>query len=217
MSKQEVLKTIIFGASQYHISFAPWSVLEIFDDVDDKLHAFDLLFNEILDHHAPIRSIKVRGKPNPCITEETRELMKSRNYWRKIARRTNNPADWSTYKNLKHQVRKLIREAESEFVKEQIQNNPRERSVTPKVYSKDDKTVADDFNNFFASVGKSTNSKTESLTEEHNFVLHENAFTPKCFPTSEQFTLNYFDCKQVADVINAMPSNKAPGIDKVPS
>ena len=93
----------------------------------------------------------------------------------------------------------------------------RKRSVTPKVYSKDDKTVADDFNNFFASVGKSTNSKIESLAEERNFVLHENAFTPKCFPTSEQFTFNYVDCKQVADVINAMPSNKAPGIDKVPT
>ena len=121
--------------------------------------------------------------------------MKSRNYWCKRARRTDNPADWSTYKNLKHQVRKLITAAESEFVKDQIQNNPRntnciwkairlclpKRSVTPKVYSKDDKTVADDFNNFFASVGKSTNSKIESLAEEHNFVLHENAFTPKFF------------------------------------
>ena len=62
-------------AFQYDMSFAPWSVLEIFDDVDDKLHAFDLLFNEILDHHAPIRLIKLRGKPNPCITEETRELI----------------------------------------------------------------------------------------------------------------------------------------------
>ena len=77
--------------------------------------------------------------------------------------------------------------------------------------------MADDFNNFFASAGKSTNSKIESLAEEHNFVLHENAFTPKCFPTSEQFTFNYVDCKQIADVINAMPSNKAPGIDKVPT
>ena len=65
-------------AFQYDMSFAPWSVLEIFDDIDDKLHAFDLLFNEILDHHAPIRSIKVHGKQNPCITEETRKLMKSR-------------------------------------------------------------------------------------------------------------------------------------------
>ena len=61
-------------------------------------------------------------------------------------------------------------------------------SVTPKVSSKDDKTVADEFNNFSSFVGKSANSKTESLAEEHNFILHEDAFTPKCFPTSEQFT-----------------------------
>ena len=40
---------------QYDMSFAPWYVLEIFDDVDDELRAFDLLFNKILDHHAPIR------------------------------------------------------------------------------------------------------------------------------------------------------------------
>ena len=94
---------------QFDMSGAPWSVVKVFDDVDDKLHAFDLLFNEILDHHAPIRSIKVRGKPNPCITEEIRELMKSRNVWRKTARRTNDPHAWSTYKNLKHQVRKCVK------------------------------------------------------------------------------------------------------------
>ena len=72
-----------------------------------------------------LRSDQLKFAENPCITEETRELMKSRSYWRKIACRTNNTADWSTYKNLKHQWRKLIRAAESEFVKDQIQNNPR--------------------------------------------------------------------------------------------
>ena len=46
--------------------------------------------------------------------------------------------------------------------------------------------MADEFNNFFLSVGKSTNSKTESWAEEHNFIFHEDAFTAKCF--SEQFT-----------------------------
>ena len=41
-------------AFQFDMSGAPWSVVEVFDDVDDKLHAFDRLFNEILDDHAPI-------------------------------------------------------------------------------------------------------------------------------------------------------------------
>ena len=35
-------------AFQYDMSFAPWSVLEIFDNVDDKLHAFDLLLMSFL-------------------------------------------------------------------------------------------------------------------------------------------------------------------------
>ena len=55
--------------------------------------------------------------------------MKSSNYWRKRANRTNNPCDWFTDKNLKYQVRKLIRAAESEFVKDQTQNNPRNMQI----------------------------------------------------------------------------------------
>ena len=42
-------------AFQLDMSYAPWSVVEVFDDVDDKLHVFYLLFNQILDHHVPIR------------------------------------------------------------------------------------------------------------------------------------------------------------------
>ena len=42
---------------QLDMSGAPWSVVEVFNDVNDKLYSFDLLFNEILDHHTPIRSI----------------------------------------------------------------------------------------------------------------------------------------------------------------
>ena len=32
-------------------------------------------------------------------------------------------------------------------------------------------------------------------------------FTPRSFPTSEQFTFHSVECKQVEDIINAMPSN----------
>ena len=74
--------------------------------------------------------------------------------------------------------------------------------------------MAGTFNNFFASVGKSTNSKIESLAEEDNFDLSNSIFTPRVSPTSEQFTFHFVECKQVEDIINAMPSNKAPGIDK---
>ena len=52
-----------------------WSLLDIFDDAEDKLYAFNSLFNDILDEHALIKTIKIRGRPNPYVTDEIRELM----------------------------------------------------------------------------------------------------------------------------------------------
>ena len=98
------------------ISQAPWSVAEIFDEVGDQLFIFNSLFNEILDQHAPLKTIKVRGRPNPCITPEIQELMKTRNYWRKIAKRFNDYLAWAAYKNFKREVKREIRLAEREFV-----------------------------------------------------------------------------------------------------
>ena len=39
------------------VATSPWSVLEIFDDPDDKLFAFNVLFNDVLDKHAPVKTI----------------------------------------------------------------------------------------------------------------------------------------------------------------
>ena len=58
-----------------------WSVIESFEDVDDKLNAFHLLFNPILDTHAPVKRVKLRGRPNPCVTEEIRVLKRTRDKW----------------------------------------------------------------------------------------------------------------------------------------
>ena len=44
---------------------APWSIVDVFDYVDDKVNVCLLLFNPILDLHAPIKIIKIRGRPNP--------------------------------------------------------------------------------------------------------------------------------------------------------
>ena len=62
------------------MSTVPWSVVDCFDEVEDRLGAFNLLFNEALDRHAPIRKIKVRNRPNPFVTDEIRALMKIKGY-----------------------------------------------------------------------------------------------------------------------------------------
>jgi len=51
------------------ISKAPWS---------DKLNAFNALFNQDLDQHAPVKTVKVRTRPCPFINNNIRGLMKTR-------------------------------------------------------------------------------------------------------------------------------------------
>ena len=46
------------------MSTAPWSVIDIFDDVNDKFNAFHLIFDDILDSYAPIKEVKIRSRPN---------------------------------------------------------------------------------------------------------------------------------------------------------
>jgi hypothetical protein len=96
------------------MSYAPWSVINVFDDIDDKLNAFNLILNNILDLHAPIKRVKVRSRQNPFITEEIRCLMKTRDHWRKLARQTNDTLAWAAYRNFKKEVRREIRLAEQD-------------------------------------------------------------------------------------------------------
>ena len=56
----------------------PWSVLGTFDDPADQLQTFNFLFNEILDEHAPLKTISLCLQPNSLITDEIRHLMATR-------------------------------------------------------------------------------------------------------------------------------------------
>ena len=79
--------------------------MNVFDDPEDKLNAFNLLFNNVLDEHAPIKTVKIRGLPNPFVTSEVRDLMRSRDQWKKVAQKNKDPHAWSVYKDLCREVK----------------------------------------------------------------------------------------------------------------
>ena len=212
------------------ISLAPWSIVDIFDEVNDKLHVFNSLFHSTLDQHAPIKTIKIRGKPNPCVTDNIRGLMKTRDLWRKKAKKTNDLLAWSAYKNFKREVKREIRLAEKELVADQIQSNPNDsniiwkairlcilkKSSSKRTFSKDDKTVAEEFNRFFVSVGPTSVDKIKAMANDFKFDLDDESFFPKQYPLSEQFAFQTIECKDIENIVLSLPSSKAPGIDKIP-
>ena len=104
------------------ISNAPWFLIDIFDDTDDKLDTFNSLFHHILDQHAPVKTVKLRTRPNPFIDDNIRSLMRSRDHWQRLAWQTNDPAIWSGYHNFRREVNHEIWFAQREFVEEQIRH-----------------------------------------------------------------------------------------------
>ena len=132
-----------------------------------------MLFDPILEQHAPIRRVKLRTRPNPFVTDEIKSLMKTRDNWRKQASRTNHPDAWASFRNLKREVKQRLKKAERDYVAKQIKDNPNDssclwkiiRSCIPmkttgvKPFMTEEKIVANDFNDFFCSVGQKILSK----------------------------------------------------------
>ena len=47
------------------ISDVPWAVIDDLNDFEDRLNAFPMLFNSMLDKHAAIKRVKLRTRPSP--------------------------------------------------------------------------------------------------------------------------------------------------------
>ena len=75
----------------------PFHIVSIFDEIDGQVDVFNELFLDTLSEHAPIKRIKIKSRPNPFITPEIKQLMKTRDSWRKKARETNDKLHWSAF------------------------------------------------------------------------------------------------------------------------
>ena len=167
------------------ISQYPWSVLEVFDECEDDLYALLFIIYMIYystSEHAPVKIFKSHGHLNPFVTSEIPELVRTRDKWKKEYKKTKDPLAWLAYKNYCREVKYEIRMAEKEFFMDQVLNNRNntnslwkairsripKRSQSQRSYSKDHKIVTDEFNNYFANVGKTTVDKITEMTKQTN-------------------------------------------------
>ena len=65
------------------LAHAPFHMINFFDDFDDKVHAYNCLFTDVLNIHAPVKLTKIKTRPNPSITPEIKHVMNTRDLWRK--------------------------------------------------------------------------------------------------------------------------------------
>ena len=215
------------------ISHVPWNTVDLVGSVNEKLNAFNDLFLACLDKHAPVKTVKLKHRPNPFIGDEIRQLITSRNALHKKARQSGSPADWEEFKKLRRETKYSIRKAEADyFNQEVIANKNNARSIWKTVrralprnrnqnlqYTKDTCVLAEEFNRFFTSVSARAASASKELAksqELRTFDIPPAPNTPCMLPADESFCFQQVSCAYVEKVITHMPSNKAPGYDKVP-
>ncbi len=61
------------------LHMVPFQIIDIFDDVDDTLYAFEQLYIEILNEHAPLKQMVIRGNQVSYMTEEWCKEIRYRN------------------------------------------------------------------------------------------------------------------------------------------
>ena len=58
----------------------PWHIVENEDNVDDALFAWNKMFSEVADQHAPVKRTRVKGTPLPWMNSQISNTMKDRDW-----------------------------------------------------------------------------------------------------------------------------------------
>ena len=77
----------------------------------------------ILDQMAPVRTIQVRKKYAPWLTDTTKKLMQERNEAQKLASQTRNLDDFRLFKSLRNQATVKIRQDKKAWEKQKLNSN----------------------------------------------------------------------------------------------
>ena len=145
----------------------------------------------IQDYHAPIKTIKVKRKSMPFITDDIREMIATRNNLHRIGRHSGFLSEWNAFRQQRCKVKLALKKAETEYYNYQILSNKNNstslwktlrRSLPSKLnpnleYTKDTSLLAEEFSRFFVSVGEKASSASEKLAETYGLRTLPNMFS----------------------------------------
>ena len=93
------------------MQFVPFHIIDLFDELDDKVYAFEQLFVGVINEHAPMKQTMIRGNQVPYMTEQWRKVIRHRHkLWKKFTcNRTD--ANYEAYKSQRNSCTSLRRKA----------------------------------------------------------------------------------------------------------
>ena len=98
-----------------------WDLFQT-EDIDLAVRMFSEKITNILDKLAPVRTIQVRRKYIPWLSQETKLLMQQRDQAQIRAARTKSQEDWRNFKSIRNQVTRRLRTEESCWQGKKLKN-----------------------------------------------------------------------------------------------
>ena len=88
------------GAFRQDVESIPFSVCNVFDDINDSHWAFNKLLNEVVNEHIPIKSKRTRKHEAPFVNDEYRKAIRSKaSSWHSYLREKSNE-NWHKYRRI---------------------------------------------------------------------------------------------------------------------
>ena len=199
---------------------------------------FKSYLSSVIDSHAPLTERKVRGKDNPWLNRDIKLKINSRDYYLRVAKRSNTEIDWSTYKRMRNNVTNSIRHAKANYYR----NLFRENISNPKIFWKqikksypikdtgktgntfningvpvsDKKEIPNSFCSYFAKVGSMLSSKIISLSNLTWRSFDDRNLLLKINPDNRVFKFKQVYTNDVFSILKNIKSSKSAGIDNIP-
>ena len=170
---------------QNQLVLLDWTVLYSCNDVNNAWKIMKTNIISTIDRICPTKTFKIKNLKDPWISQEILESIRDKDRLLARAKHTNNLDDWSIARNSRNEVKNIIKNAKSEFIKENLeeyQNDskmfwktmsnilPTKNGKNNKINLKDengeiinsDKNAANFMNDFFTSSGPTL---SKDLTE----------------------------------------------------
>ena len=116
----------------FDIAAAPFSVAEIFDDVNDRAWFTSTLISNIVDTHAPMKTKWLKFRPVPYLNSELRKTKYARNMARNKYRKFGKNY-WENYRRLRNKVVTLRNRSIKTYFENRCQKSNREfwKTISP--------------------------------------------------------------------------------------
>ena len=213
-----------------------WQDVECFDDPNLAWEAGKCDFNAILDHHAPIRHMRVRQSSVPRLTFDIKKMMKKRDYHRKHSIKYGSHNHCILYQSARNKVNSMMLKAKSDYFRLKIDpSKPTDPKagwklinsltgkgnksspvndilVNGKIVS-DNKDISELFNDFFVNIGPTL--AAESTKRSSNNV---NTYPSNIQNRSPAFRFSNIPVENVElTPKNLKVSKSTAGLDNIPA